>query len=262
MARKQKLPTVGAKQLHLTQLSPRVRRVLHHRATAASRRQYAPLIHEAKRGFGEANREYKTQATSARAATGIAENVLTQALRGLGKGNGQLRQSLVKEVKTIPESVPALLAGAGEERSKAINETRAKIAQDRAEMLSHGASAFNELLKEERGTGQTSLKDEVNAAQAKKAAKREHSTAELRSLANAGLSLHQAISHWKKDEAFRNAHPLKTNEEWLVLAQEVAKHTTGVDLSQAMQAVEALRQHWKKNPSAAVHGIQFHVGTE
>ena len=262
MARKRGIPVVGAKQLHPVQLSPQVRRIEAHRTREAARREAAPVLASDRSAFGAANREYRTQARSARGATSAVQGSLAEALGGLkasglsGRYLQQARNEFMSREADAASALPALLAGAQEERSKAILDARQQLLSDRAQMQQSAASDFNQRLKELRGQGSSVLKSEEKEAESGGLSK-----SELKSLENAGIALHDAIAQWKKDPELQAGNPLQTKEDWLKLAHGLTKEYDGFGLAEAAKVIAALRRRWQKHPGKALKGLVFSPGT-
>lgn len=258
MARK-KIPVVGTKQLHLAQLSPEARRILHHRAMSAARREYAPALAADREAFGVANQAYRTQAQSVRGATGMVEGALTQALKGL-KGSGlsggylkQVQHELTARQADAASAVPFLLSDAASERSKAIREARTGLIGDRAEMKKSGLSAFNQLLKEERGNASEALKkhEEKNPTSELKSDPRSLKIA-LNAVMTSYRELLKDSGKWVKKgeevepgtEGGTEIHPPRTDLEWRTFAERV--NPEGADPLDVLNAVNILRERVNK----------------
>lgn len=273
MARQRRVPVVGSKQLHPVQISPEIRRIEARRTKAAARREAAPILNADRRAFGEANREYSTQARSVRGATHMVEGALAQALAGL-KGSGlsgrylrQTQNEFTSRQADAASAIPALLAGAQEERGKALREASTQLASDRANMQQDAAQAFDQRLKELRGQGSTALKGGA-----------ENTGSSSRSL---HIALMTAISGYQEllassgkwfkgktevdpgTEGAREIHPPRTESEWRAFALQVAK-TEGADPIDAANAVKILRERINrkvKKGNLKPLGIVLHPGT-
>jgi hypothetical protein len=258
------LPTVGTKALHTVQLSPKVRKILQHRAAEASRRAYAPVLAEDQGAFREANQAYGAEKGSITGATHLLENALTQALSGLkssGLTGGYLKRAqneLVARQGDAAESIPFLLAGANEERKKALGSARSELASDRASMLQNSAEGFNSLLASARSAGSQSLKeqDEAKEAEAKKKDEESHPQFDPTSLSNARLALKDFLTAWKenplvKDEStgeevpLQSLNPLQSKADWLKTAAGLDHQYSGFGLSEANAVITQLLQRRK-----------------
>lgn len=158
------LPVVTPRDLNLVRLSPQARRILRHRANAAARREYAPVLAADRAAFAAANRAYGQAASGARGATSTVENILGRALRqtrGSGLQGGYLKQVLheiAARQGDAAQALPFLLSDAAQTRQSAILDAQQQLLGDRADMRSGAASSFNQLLKEARTSGASELK--------------------------------------------------------------------------------------------------------
>jgi hypothetical protein len=246
------LPTVGAKALHIAQLPPRVRKILAHRAKAAARREYAPILAADRGAFGTANRDYRAEAASARGATNATESALMQALGhvgGLGI-SGRYKQQLKNEFSSraadTASALPVLLAGAQEERGDALREAQQQFASDRAQMLQSGAVKFNSELESQRDKASS-----VVAARQKEhqEAAEDHglTDSEVGSLNAASEALKAALATWAQnpveklpngeEKHLQQINPLKTIDDWRTLAHGLEKEFDGFNLPEAMQVI-------------------------
>jgi hypothetical protein len=265
-----RVPTVGAKQLHVAQLTPEVRRILKHRADEAARRETAPVIAADRGLIGAAKQQYRSEAASARGATSAVESALAQALAGLkgsglsGRYLGQAKSEFTSRAADAASALPSLLAGAGEERGKAIGEARQTIAEDKAAMQQSAASKFNSSLSEERNAA-TSFLD----AQAKKRQEEGEdgglSDSEHRKIQNAAVDLQNALHVWAANSPIpsgefagktpQQINPLKTASDWRQFAAGLVSNGEGYDITAAMQAIHAfLKQRKKREVPIEAHG--------
>ena len=252
------VPTVGQKQLHIAQLSPKVRKILKHRAAAANRREYAPVLAADRSAFGAANADYRTQAQSIRGATHMSEAAISQAIRGLrksGLSGGYLKQALhelTARQGDAASAVPFLLSDAQEERSKALGDARQQLLTDRAGMQQGIASDFNSALESQRTKASTVLKEQ--------AGKREEGHQADEGLRNAAIALRDSIGQWKKDPELREQNPLASTADWVKLAHGLTKEYEGVSLSDAAKVIAALRKRWESHPEKGAKGLVFNAG--
>lgn len=245
MARR-RVPVVGAKGLHVAQLTPEVRAILAHRASAAARREYAPTIKADRASLGIANSEYGAEKRSARGATNAIEAALSQALAGLGKSglSGRYRRQVANEFTSraadTAQALPSLMAGIEEERRKALREGKVELLQDRAAMQKGRAEMFNQLLKEGREQASSLLASKEKAATPTKS--------EKNSIQNAAISLKGFLSNWQQNPKVKNPQtgqeeplkkqlPLNGIDEWRHVAEEMVKHGEGFDLTDAMKVI-------------------------
>lgn len=243
MARRKRVPTVGAKQLHPVQVSPEIRQLEAHRTKAAAHRAEQPVINADKSAVGLANTEFKNAAASARGGVNAEEDALTQALSGL-KGSGlkgrylqQAQNEFTSREADTASSLPALLAGAGEERTKALLAARTQLMSDRASAQSSAASAFSQRLKELRGEGSSIEKEE---GKHHKEAEEKISAAYI-TAANGYQEILEAAKAGTEVEGVKVTAP-KTEDEWRKFAETVAKHSTNTNLPESVKAVELLRK--------------------
>lgn len=236
MARRKRVPTVGAKQLHPVQVSPQIRQLEAHRTKEAARRAEAPVIAADRGAFGTANQQYQDEAQSDRGATGAVESTLAQALAGL-KGSGlsgkylqQAKQSFTNEAASTASSLPYLLAGAGEEKAKALAAARTQLTSDKATAESSAASAMNQRLKEIRGAGSTALKEEG-----------EHSTSAAKESKEASDEVKLAVNEGKRLIAAYPTEIPSDKEEWAQFTGQIAK-ADGIGLRAALAATKLLQQ--------------------
>lgn len=268
------LPTVTAKDLHTVQLDPKLRKVLYRRAKRANRREYAPVLASDRAAFGEANQAYRTEAAGVRGATGMVENALAQALRGLkssGLKGGYLKQTaneLTARQGDAASAIPFLLADAQEGRTKAIGAARQQLRSDRASMLSGTAQDFDQLLKEARGAG-SSLEKEREGERKSKA---EGTTGRFdpKDLENAKLALKDALTAWSKNPLvegpggeevpLQKINPLKTKEDWLSFAAGLDHQYSGFGLAEINHVIQELlrnrqqKEHEGRLPQPGVPG--------
>jgi hypothetical protein len=252
------IPTVGAKDLHVVQLAPGLRKLLHHRAVAAERRAYKPILKSDRGAFGEANRAYQLEKGSAQGAAGLVQGGITQALAGLkgsGLTGGALRQAqsaLTARSGQAAEAIPYLLADAGKERTEANLAARQQLTSDRAQMEQGAAQGFNSLLASARSTGSQGLKEQEEHKEAE--AKKEHEGLfDPKALSNARLALKAKLTEWMQNPVvpIKNAqgeteephvqeiNPLASKADWLKFAQALAKEP-GFDLSEANHVIHQL----------------------
>lgn len=204
MARKKrKIPVVGTRGLHTAQLSPEVRSILKRRAEGAAQRAYAPQIAAKKQAIGSVRKGFQNERQSILGATDMAENSLSQALRGLGSSGLQgryLKQAtseLTARRGDVAQSIPFLLSDAAQQRNEALTGARQELTETRAARDQSAAEAFNSLLKEEREDASGALKRRA----AKLGEKEEDglSEAQLRRLGNADLALKDALAAWSQN---------------------------------------------------------------
>jgi len=270
-----RIPTVGTKELHTAQLSPRERRILHRRARKANQREYAPVIAADKQAFGIANRAYGREASSVQGAASMTEDMLAQALRGLkasGLSGSYLRQA-VNELSSrqgdAASAIPFLLSDAREQRSTAMTEAQQQLAQDRGEMKKGVAEDFDQLLKEGRTAASGYLKEQ----QAKREAEaEEHGDGQFdpTSIENAKLALKDALAAWAKNPMvegsegeeipLRQLNPLRTKEQWLSFAAGLEKQYDGFGLAEINHVIQQLlsdrkrKEHEGRLPQPGVPG--------
>lgn len=270
-----RIPTVGPNQVHTVQLDPKLRKILHHRAAAAARRESAPILAADREALEIPKQEYQAQAAADRGVSSTAANVLAQLLGSLdtsgltGRYRQETAQGLKQQQAAALSSLPYLLAGAGEERAKGLTEARTQLAQDRGTMLSNAASGFNSLLASARSTGSQSLKEqddrerthrqEVASNERDREAevkenhrdKSEQLYSDQSGVRNAYEVARTAYTHMLGHfgEETKNGGEIKppqSVQDWRVFAEEVAKHADGADQEDALTAVEELRKQLKK----------------
>ena len=269
---RRRVPVVGQKQLHPVQISPEVRRIEARRAKRASRREYAPVIAADRNAFDEANREYGVQAHSVKGATHMVEGALAQALAGL-KGSGlsgrylqQTRNEFTSRAADAASAIPALLAGAQEERGKALGEARSQLATDKAAMQQDAAQSFNTRLRELRTAGSSALKSENSdtsgSSRSLKIALMTAITGYQELLASSGKWFQGKTEVEPGTEGAREIHPPRTDAEWRAFALQVAK-AEGADPVDAANAVKVLRERINKKVKKGnlrPLGIRFNAG--
>lgn len=261
------LPVITPHDLHIVQLSPKLRKILHHRVAAANRRAYAPVLAADRGVLGEANRNFRTEASSARGATQTVENALTHALAGIptsglkGGYKRQVQNEISSRIADNASALPFLLSDARENRTKALSEGRQELNQDRAAMLQSTAEDFNQLLKEERGAGSQRLKEAADRARSKRESKAEESGSGLhfdaQNLANARLELKNALAEWSKnpivkvklpdgteeEKHLQQINPLKTPEDWAQFAKGLTANSSGFDIAELNHVIQQLLQN-------------------
>ena len=247
-----KIPTVGTRQLNVAQLSPEVRRILKRRSKRAARREHAPILAADRAAFGSANSAYRTEAESVRGSTSMVQNSLSQALRGL-EGSGlkggylrQVRNELTSRQGDAAASIPFLLADAASNRATAIQDARTQLISDRAQMQSSAASKFNQLLKEERDSASSVLKQQKEA--------RGETEEKSKGLTNAAIAVKDAVTQWKRDSKLREQNPLATSADWVRFARGLDSEYQGFDLTDVMQVIKTLRRRWEKRPEKRAIG--------
>lgn len=243
MARKKNIPVVGNKQLHPVQIAPNIRKLEARRTRAAAHRTEQPVINADKGAIGIANKEYRNEAASARGATNAEENALAQALAGL-KGSGlsgrylqQAKGEFTSRAADAASALPSLLAGAGEERTKALTTARTKLTEDRASEQSSAASAFSQRLKELRGQGSSDLKTQQgDSATEAKESKQE---------------LHRALNEGKRLLDAYPEKPPNTPEKWARFASLI-ENADGVGEQGALKAAKILQRQFELKKAAAI----------
>jgi hypothetical protein len=272
-----RIPVVGPGQVHTTQLSPKLRQILHERAARQNRREYAPVIAADKSAIAVPQAEYETQTGAAKGATSAIEGSLAAALAGL-KESGLSGHSLQQAIAGLSsrqgealQSLPYAYAGAAEERTKAQREARLGLQQDRAKMLSGIASDFDNLLESSRSSGAQSLKEkegrershDQEAAQNEreheadvKENHREHAqdvygqggsaevTDNTQSLYDVALSGYKYLlaHHGEATKSGNELKPPKTAAEWEEFVHVVKKEAGAGSYHDALTAVEMLRK--------------------
>lgn len=267
------IPIVGAGQTHQVQLSPALRKLLHHRAAAAARREAAPVLAADREVLRIPQQEYRTAATSNKAALDAVVSSLAGALASLG-GSGlkghyrqETAQGLRDQKAQALAALPYLNAIAGEERAKGMTEARTQLVQDRAAMQQNAAQGFNSLLEKARGAGTQSEKEregrersnrqEVKSNEREHAAEvkenhREHAVkqSEAQVVPETVQSNYEvALSGYKYLLAHTGQETQKGNTieapksvpEWEEFTHQVAKEGSG-DYKDALEAVEMLRK--------------------
>jgi hypothetical protein len=282
MARKRKVPVVGAKQLHSVQLSPQVRNLEAKRAKAAAQRSYAPVLAADRQGVQAARQESRRAVGSARGATNAVTTTLAQALGTLGQTGlsgrelQQTKHEFTSRIGDAASELPGFLAGLREEGAEGVQKARLELIQDRAERGKAAAGDFNTRLKELRGAGSSALKSEQEKreAEAKEQAEEKHghglSKDEKRKIHNAQIALQGFVDDWKKNApidgedpangTLQEAFPLKSKADWRKVVEVVAG-AEDVDAVAALKAVEKLRARWRKNPRQGVVGTVFNAGS-
>jgi hypothetical protein len=249
------LPTVSAKDLHTVQLDPKLRKILHHRAAAANRREYAPILAADRSAFGAANQAYQAEARSVKGATHMVEDALTQALQGLkgsGLSGGYLRQTqneLTARQGDAASSIPYLLADASQARTAAIGDARQQLVSDKAQMLSGTAADFNSLLASQREKG-SSL---VAAQEEDRKSESGEGRYDPKDLQNAKLALKDALTAWSKNPMvegpdgeevpLQQINPLKSKEDWLSFAAGLDHQYSGFGLAEINAVIQELLQN-------------------
>lgn len=259
-----RIPTVGTKGVHTVQLSPRLRRIEARRTRNAARRANAPVIAADKAALREAGGTYNTQVQSIKGATAMTDSALLQALRGglgglKGKYKQQVKSELLARLHDAAATVPSLVAEAGENRAQETREARQNLMQDRASMLREAATAFNSRLQSLRDKGATALKEREEGGEGG-----ENPLApDPRGVHNAYLvganglqELINSAGKWiDKDgnivephtEGAKPIHPPETDAEWRAFAENVAKKADSADQTDALRAVEILRQRYERH---------------
>jgi hypothetical protein len=247
------LPVVGANKLHLNTLSPKVRKVLKHRADEAARRAYAPELRADRAAFGAVNRGYQEEASSVRGATQQVEKTLAQALQS-AKSSGlegpylrELLHGISSKQGQAATAIPYLLADPARERREGITEARQELIGDRGAMQKTAAETFNQGLKEARGSAASVLKEE-ETAQREKGPTDAQTEADQKALANAAIAFRDSLHNWSKNPMVKEADgtevpvqdvlPLKDQAEWRTFAVELDKHYSGFDLTTAEKVVD------------------------
>jgi len=252
-----RIPTVDEEQLHIGQLSPRVRKVLKRRATQAKRREYAPVLAADRAAFAGVNADYRREAQSIQGATNMSQAAIAQATRGLrksGLGGRYLKQALSELTARQGDaaaSVPFLLADAREERAEGLQDARQQLLTDRAAMQSGIASDFNSALESQRSKASTVLKE-----QAERTAKSGKADEGFR---NAAIALRDFISHWKRDPKLRETNPLASTPDFVSLAHGLTSEYEGVSLSDAAKVIARLRKRWEQDPNKVLP-LTFNAG--
>ncbi|MGH2973892.1 MAG: hypothetical protein ACRDLL_03360 [Solirubrobacterales bacterium] len=267
MARR-RIPTVGTKGLHVAQLTPEVRSLLHHRAQREAHREFAPTLAADRTAFGAANRGYRREARSIRGATNMVESELGQALAGL-KGSGlsgrylqQARSEFTSRAADAASAIPALLAGAREERSDALAEAQQKLLGDRASQQGSAAQKFNSALRSQRDKASTILKE-----RAEKVASKSGVEFDPKALANADIALKDALTTWQKNPEVKGPdgntvpvqelNPLRAVGDWRGLAQQMTKLYDGFDLAEAWEVIKRRLMQRKAGTSSPYAPTQW-----
>lgn len=259
------LPTVTPADLHIVQLSPKLRRILHHRAQAAAAREYAPVLAADRAEAGATKREYRREVGADRGASQMVENALGHALAGLGGSgltDGYLKQAeneISSRAGDTASALPFLIADAKEERNKGLREARSQYRTDQASMLQGAASAFDQLLKEARGQGSSQLKEEEGRerqqrkeSREREEGRRQEHTFDPGAIQNAKLALTDALSEWAKnpvekiklpdgsteEKHLKEINPLKTHEDWLKFAHGLEKGYGGFGLAEINKVIQ------------------------
>jgi hypothetical protein len=242
------LPVVGVKALGYGRLSPRVRRILKNRARVAARREAAPVLAADRQAFGAANAAYGVQARSAQAATGMVEGSLTQALRGLkssglqGRYLRQAQSEFVSRQADAASALPGLLAGASEERNKALREAHTELRKARTSMQTNAAQKFNEGLGSANSSAASYLKAQSGGG----------SILDPKAMASAAIAFKDAMATWVQNPAdkktgkrLQQINPLQTQDQLRAFAVGLEKGYAGFNLPEAMAVVNrfaAMRQ--------------------
>lgn len=270
------VPTIGLHGVHAVQLSPKLRKLLHHRAVAEARREAAPVLAADRAALRIPKQEYRTNAAANKGATDAVASSLASALASLGDSGlkGHYRQETAQGLRdqraAALAALPYLNAIAGEERAKGMTEARTQLAQDRGAMLHNAAKGFNELLGSARDAGATTEKerDEHREAhqqevaenqrqhlQAAKKAVRGRVTKNREPVENA---FHVALTGYKalvehQGEETKNGneiHPPKTNADWEQFVTQVEKEAGQGNRLDAEAAVKKLRERLAKEEQA------------
>lgn len=271
------LPTITPADLHIVQLSPKLRRILKQRAARANQREYAPVLAADRAAFGEANRNFRTEAGAARGASQMVEGALTKSLAGL-KGSG-LTGGYLKQVKNeissrqgdTAASIPFLIADAREARNSALGEARQNFRTDRAAMLQGTAADFNSMLESARSSGSTVEKEREGRARSKREDEAdEQKTKEEEqgegkydplNLENAQLALKTALSKWAKnptvevdgeERKLKEINPLQTPAQWRDFAAELDKEFSGFGLAEINAVIQRYLQRTEPERVAGV----------
>lgn len=244
---RRRVPAVGTKGLHIAQLTPEVRSILRHRADAAAQRAYAPEIAADKQAIGAVRQGFQNERDSILGATDMAQDSLTQALRGLkssGLSGRYLRQGvneLTARQGDVASSVPFLLADAAQERNEALTTARQELTDSRAARAKSGAEMFNSLLKEKRDEASSVLSERVEGGEGK---------FDPRALENADLALKDALTAWSKNVPVKipgqegppipvqEANPLRTIDDWRSFAKGLTDAYEGFDYVDVMEVVK------------------------
>lgn len=272
-----RIPTVGPKQVHTVQLSPKLRRILHERAAKQNRREYAPVLEADRAALQVPQAEYETKVGAAKGAASAIESSLAAALAGL-QGSGLKGHSLQQAIAGLTgrqgdalQALPYAYAGAAEERGKAQREGRLALQQDRAQMLQGIASDFDSLLESARSSGGQSLKEQEGrershrqevaqnqreheadvkenhrkAAQDRYGAGGEAEVSDnVRSMYDVALSGYKYLlaHHGEETKSGNELKPPKTAPEWEEFVKVVKKEAGAGSYHDAVEAVEALRK--------------------
>lgn len=274
------IPVVGTKGVHAIQLSPELRKLLHHRAAEAARREFEPVLAADRGALGAVNRTYRTEAGAARNSTQMVQGILANALgslKGSGLKGGYLKQAvneLGARQASSASSLPFLLADAQEARSKGLTEGRQQIASDRASYLQSVASGFNSLLGSARSTAsQTTKEREEHRRSREQDERQEHHGVEYdpTNLANAKIALRDALTLWAEDPTIKlednsfttakKMNPLRSASDWAAFAQKIDEQFDGFDLKDIErvlhQYLSPRRMHEGRVPQP---GVPFNPG--
>lgn len=266
-----RIPTVGSKELHTSQLSPQERRIRHRRAKRANQREYAPVLAADKAAIAGVNQDYQQEAQSVRGASQMTEAALADALRGLkasGLSGNYLRQAaqeLTSRQGDAANAIPFLLSDAREQRSDALGEAQQQLVQDRASMQKGTAEDFNQLLKEGRGEASQVLKEQEE----KRESEAGTGMFDPKSLQNAKLALKDALQTWGENPTvegpdgevpLRQLNPLRSKEDWLRFAAGLDNQYSGFGLAEINHVIQQLltdrqrKEHEGRLPQPGVPG--------
>lgn len=228
--------------------------------------------------FGTANQRFRSEKQSIRGATGMAQNSLAQALRGLkssglqGRYLRQTTQELTARQGDVAGSVPFLISDAARERGEASQTARSELVSDQALMQKSAAEVFNQLLKEERGKASTVLKQ-----RAKDKAPGSELGSDPRALKTAllaSITSYQALlkdsGKWVKGgelvepetEGATKIQVPRTDQEWRAFILHTA-NVEGADAVDVANAVKRLRARIEKKVREGdlrPLGIRFNAG--
>lgn len=272
-----RIPTVGPRQVHTVQLSPKLRKILHERAARQNRREYAPVLAADRAALGAPQAEYETQVGAAKGGANAIESSLAAALAGL-KGSGLEGHALQQAIAGLSsrqgealQALPYAYAGAAEERTKGQSEARQALTEDRASMLQGIASDFDNLLESSRSSGAQALKEKEgrerdhrqevasNERGHEKEVRENHRdkaeetygpggsaevTDQVQSMFDVALSGYKYLlsHHGEETKSGNELKPPQSAPEWEEFVKVVKKEAGAGSYHDAIEAVEMLRK--------------------
>lgn len=245
------IPTVGARGAGEVNLTPGLKRRLHKRARAQSRREHQAKIRALRAGRRPINRAYRQEAASVRGANALLQkqiNAMLKGARASGLKGGYLRQ-LIAELRAskldATRSVPFQLGDAAEQRRSDLVDLAQQIANERASQAADTASNFNSELDKARTHARSYIESKASDAKSAAGDKADRQRAISNALKTARVGY---------DELKAKGKEPTTPKEWRAFAQVVASQTEGADGTDAALAVKLLIRRIKKHTKISNFG--------